>query len=295
MRVSGLGEMRTSVERVIDEAGPDAIETLRVRLGRAGSEWSYFPGDPLARRVHHVLAERVLREAPVLRGGERLSAVAGAPVVIVANHLSYSDANAIEVILQLSGRQELSDRLTVVAGPKVYSDIRRRFSSLCFGTIKTPQSSGRSTDDAVMTPREVALAAHRSIQAAAARLARGEALLVFPEGTRSRSGRMQPFLPGVARYLRESGAWVLPVGIWGTEALYPMDEGALNSGPVTMSVGRPVPATTLIARGGGDRRLVMDCVGFAVGALLPPEYRGVYDDGAGQSEAARRLSVDLFQ
>ena len=39
------------------------------------------------------------------------------------------------------------DRLTVVAGPKVYSSLRRRFSSLCFGTIKTAQSNTISTED----------------------------------------------------------------------------------------------------------------------------------------------------
>jgi 1-acyl-sn-glycerol-3-phosphate acyltransferase len=295
MNVSRIDEIRASVGRIIDEAGPDALEGLRQRLVHAGTEWNYFPKDPLARRVHHVLAEWVLRDKPVLLGGENIERVAAAPVVIVANHLSYSDANAVDVILEQFGYRELSDRLAVVAGPKVYSDIRRRFSSLCFGTIKVPQSSGRASDEATMPPRQLALAARRSIQSARRRLARGEALLVFPEGTRSRSGSMQRFLPGVARYIQGTAAWVLPLGIWGTETLFPMGEQALTTAPLTIHAGPPVRATSLIARSGADRRLMMDCVGFAVGTLIPKAYRGAYHEGSPHNPAAQALAAELFQ
>ena len=64
-----------------------------------------------------------------------------------------------------------------------------------------------------MSPRELVRAARQSIETAEARLRLGEALLVFPEGSRSRSGQMQPLLPGVARYLKGKAAWVLPIGI----------------------------------------------------------------------------------
>jgi 1-acyl-sn-glycerol-3-phosphate acyltransferase len=294
MNVSRIAEIRATVGRVIDEAGPEAIEDLRRRLIQAGTEWNYFPKDPLARRVHHVLADWVLREKPVLLGRKNLDVVGRDPVVIFANHLSYSDANAVDVILEQSGYQELSNRLAVVAGPKVYSDIRRRFSSLCFGTIKVPQNSGRATDDAVMRPRELALAARRSIQSARRSLASGEALLIFPEGTRSRSGRMQPFLPGVARYVQGADAWVLPLGIWGTEALFPMGEQALSSAPLTINAGRPIRADALIARAGADRSLMMDSVGFAIAALMPPQYRGAYGEGPIRTRAAQSLGAELF-
>jgi 1-acyl-sn-glycerol-3-phosphate acyltransferase len=293
MHVPDVGAMRPTIERAIDDAGQGALEALRLRLEQSGSEWTYCPKDPLARRLHHVLADRVLREAPALLGGEHLEAVAGKPMVIVANHLSYSDANAIEVILHLSGRHELADRLAVVAGPKVYSDLRRRFSSLCFGTIKTPQSAERSTDS-TMTPREVAAAARRSIDAAVARLARGEAVLVFPEGTRSRSGQMQPFLSGVTRYFTDSDVAILPVGIWGTEALFPIGEHAITPLAITLRVGRPIRAGALTAGARGDRRLAMDCLGYAVGGLLPPAYRGVYAATSVHNDAARHLHEVLF-
>lgn len=193
------------------------------RLASAGTEWRYYPKDPLVRRIHHVLADRVLEQAPILLGVERLAAVADKPLVILANHLSYSDANVLEVVFQRAGAASLADRLTVIAGPKVYSNIRRRFSSLCFGTIKVPQHHARSTGEAVMSAREVARGARLAIQVAQERLRLGEALLVFAEGTRSRSGEMQPLLSGVARYLDWSDTWMLPVGIVGTERLFPVE------------------------------------------------------------------------
>ena len=67
-----------------------------------------------------------------------------------------------------------------------------------------------------MNPRDVARAARQSINVALDRLAQGDALLVFAEGTRSRSRDMQQMLAGAARYLECSGAWILPVGLTGT-------------------------------------------------------------------------------
>ena len=166
VQTPGLPEIRATLGRTIDEAGPAGLDSLGRRLSHAGTGWGYFPHDPLARRIHHVLAAPVLQHAPIVSGTEHLDAVSGKPLVILANHLSYSDANAIEVMLQLAGQGALADRLTVIAGPKVYSNVSRRFSSLCFGTIKIPQSSSRSSGDAVMNAREVARAARRSIEIA---------------------------------------------------------------------------------------------------------------------------------
>ena len=171
----------------------------------------------------------------------------------------------------------MCDRLTVIAGPKVYSSLKRRFSSLCFGTIKVPQSSGVSSEDAVMDPREVARAARRSIEIAHERLRLGDALLVFAEGTRSRTRGMQPMLAGVTRYLEVPDTTVLPVGIVGTEALFPIDDDALHPVRVEVRVGAPIAAHEVRERCAGDRQAMMDEIGRAIAALLPPEYRGAYE------------------
>ena len=275
-RVADAGDIRDCVERAIDESGPGAIDTLSARLLRAGTDWAYYPHDPLARRIHHALAPRVLQPEPVVHGADNLEAMTDTRVVMFANHLSYSDANVVEVVLRKAGACALADRLTAIAGPKVYSNVTRRFSSLCFGTVKVPQSSERSSEDAVMNPRDLARAARRAIEIAHERLSAGEALLIFAEGSRSRTGQMQQFLPGTARYLELPGTWVLPLGISGTEKLFPIDGAALRPMPIEMNIGRPMLASDLQDRFGRDRRLTMDCIGHAVAELLPAAYRGVY-------------------
>lgn len=268
--------IREMLSREIDGAGPRALDALRDRLSAAGSDWDYYPPDPLARKLHQLLATQFLKPDSTLRGAEHLRSLAGKPVVILANHLSYSDANVLEVMLQLHGCGEVAERLTAIAGPKVYSSLTRRFSSLCFGTIKVAQSSGLSSEDAVMTPREVARAARRSIEHAHARLAHGDALLVFAEGTRSRTGGMQQMLAGVSRYLDVPGVMVCPVGIAGTEDFFPIGDESIHPVTVHISAGTPVSAAELEALAGGDRQAMMDRAGQLIAAELPDAYRGVY-------------------
>lgn len=275
-RAADAHDIRACVERAIDESAPGSIEALSARLLRAGTDWDYYPPDPLARRIHHALSAHVLRPAPIVRGAQHLEAARGRPLVIFANHLSYSDANVVEVLLRNVGAGSLADRLTAVAGPKVYSNVARRFSSLCFGTIKVPQSSERSSEDAVMRPRDVARAARRAIQIAQERVSLGEALLIFGEGSRSRNAQMQQFLSGTARYLETPDTWVLPIGITGTEKLFPIDGVGLFPVPITMTIGRPLPVSHFGAEVGRDRQSIVDAIGHAVAQLLPSEYRGTY-------------------
>jgi 1-acyl-sn-glycerol-3-phosphate acyltransferase len=146
-----------------------------------------------------------------------------------------------------------------------------------------------------MNPREVARAARLSIDIAHERLALGEAVLVFAEGTRSRSRGMQQLLAGASRYLDGPGAWILPVAITGTEALFPVDGDALHPVRIETRVGRPVQASALQTHAGADRRLMMDVIGLAIARLLPTEYQGAYGDDAADLEDARRVLGRLFE
>jgi 1-acyl-sn-glycerol-3-phosphate acyltransferase len=288
-----LDGIRDTLGHEIATAGPAALSELNERLSGAGADWDYYSRDPLARRIHHVLADLVLEPESALHGVEHIAAVADVPVVIFANHLSYSDANLLEVLLYRAGETALAQRLTVIAGPKVYSSLKRRFSSLCFSTIKTPQSSGLSSEDAVMNPREVARAARRSIEVAHERLSEGDALLVFAEGTRSRTKGMQQMLTGVTRYLEVPGAWILPVGITGSEALFPIGDETVHSVRIVARAGRPIEARRLSERAHGDRRVMIDAVGLAIARLLPSEYGGVYGTDNRDLDAARALLHEL--
>jgi 1-acyl-sn-glycerol-3-phosphate acyltransferase len=211
-------------------------------------------------------------------------------MLMLANHLSYADANVVEVLLQRGGASALASRLTAIAGPKVFTSRERRFSSLCFGTVKVPQSADVSSGEAQLNPRDVARAARQSIDVALARLAGGDLLLLFGEGTRSRTASMHPMLPAVARYLDLPGTWIVPAGLTGSESLFPVDARTVHAARVSMRIGRPFRADALMASAGGTRRHVMDAIGLAIAALLPPSYRGVYVDPGRYPEAGQVLA-----
>lgn len=251
--------------------------------------WSYYPRDPLAQEIHRRLAGRFLATGSELDGIQHLTGLAGQPLILFSNHLSYADANVIEVLLQRFGAADIADRLTVLAGPKVFTSRERRFSSLCFGTVKVPQSAEVSSEEAVLNAREVARAARTSINAALDRLRGGDALLLFAEGTRSRAGAMQPMLSGVARYLDVPGSWVVPVGLTGSEQLFSIQDSRIRPARVAIRVGRPVSAEALLANTDGDRGVVMHAIGLAIAELLPEPYRGVYGQAEAFADAGRAL------
>lgn len=289
-----VAALRETVATELDAAGEAALAALSERLSRPAESWGYYAPDPLARHLHHVIADILLEPASTLVGTEHLPALADRPVVVLPNHLSYADANLLEILMQRHGARGLADRLTVIAGPKVYSSQKRRFSSLCFGTIRVPQSSGVSSEEAVMDAREIARAARLSIEAAHARLRANDALLVFAEGTRSRSKGMQETLTGVARYLDVPRCAILPVGLTGTEALFPIGDETVHPVPIIARLGTPLDADALRVESGGDRRLMMDVAALAIAGTLPPDYRGVYASPAGLEparEVLRRVTL----
>ena len=271
-----LARFRTAIETLLD-ATPEA-DLLRVveRVARTGDEWGYFPPEPFARHVHRAMADAVLTTDSGVEHAERLQAVQGRPLVFLPNHISYSDANLFEILLFRAGLGAISERLTVVAGPKVYSDPLRRFLSLCFGTIKTAQSASRASGEAVMSAREVAAVAKRTIELTKQRLDAGDALVIFAEGSRSRDAGMQPLLVAVARYLDHPRAVLVPVGITGTERLIGVREDQLHPTRVVVHIGEPIEASELIARAQGKRPAMTAAIGSAIAATLPPAYRGVY-------------------
>src|SRR3989475_13012992 len=66
----------------------------------------------------------------------------------------------------------------------------------------------------------------------------GWSVLVFPEGTRSRDGRLARFRPGVVCIARRSGATVVPVAVVGSHPAWPPGRPP-RGGTVTIRFGRP--------------------------------------------------------
>jgi 1-acyl-sn-glycerol-3-phosphate acyltransferase len=285
-----IDDIRAALEREIDAAGAGALIALKAALS-ADDGWAYYPRNPLVQRVHHLLADRFLEADSAVTGREHLIGLDGQPLAIFANHLSYADANVVEVLLQRDGAAALAERLTAIAGPKVFTSRERRFSSLCFGTIKVPQSADVSSGEAQLTARDVARAARTAIGVANCRLSAGDALLLFAEGTRSRTASLQPMLAGVARYLEMPGTRILPAGLTGPEALFPVDSATVHPARVTLRFGAPFDAAALFVAASRDRRLVMDAIGLAIAELLPERYRGVYADAAAFADAASALNA----
>ena len=87
---------------------------------------------------------------------------------------------------------------------------------------------------------------------------------------------MQPLLQGATRYLDGFDGWILPLGITGTENLFPIDENALQPVPIALHFGEPFRASDLRRQAGLSRRATVDRIGGAIAALLPPSYRGAY-------------------
>src|SRR5262249_21207328 len=92
--------------------------------------------------------------------------------------------------------------------------------------------------------------------------------------------------PGVARYLDVAGSRVLPIGLTGSEHLFPVGDPTVHPARVVMHIGRPIRSQALRERAGGDRRLMVDAIGLAVADLLPPEYRGICADRDRYAKAA---------
>ena len=62
-----------------------------------------------------------------------------------------------------------------------------------------------------------------SMKGAVDRLRRGIPVLVFPEGTRTRNGRLSPLHEGPALFARRAGVPLVPVYLFRSEALWPRD------------------------------------------------------------------------
>ncbi|MFM9957211.1 MAG: lysophospholipid acyltransferase family protein [Phycisphaerales bacterium] len=81
-------------------------------------------------------------------------------------------------------------------------------------------------------------------------LARGEAVGLFPEGTRSADGSIAPFKNGVEFLVRRTGASVVPIGLDGASRAFP--RGAIFPRPRKLIVryGEVWPAERVLAPGG---------------------------------------------
>jgi 1-acyl-sn-glycerol-3-phosphate acyltransferase len=140
--------------------------------------------------------------------------VPSGPVILAANHRSFLDPFVIATCLRRP--------IYFVAKRELFEKRLLAWLLNCLGAF--PVRRGESDEETVKT--------------ALALLARGEAVLIFPEGTRVRTGSLGRPKRGVGRLALESGAPVVPVAVIGTERV----RRGWRIRPVKVSVrcGRPV-------------------------------------------------------
>lgn len=78
-----------------------------------------------------------------------------------------------------------------------------------------------------------------SIRRAMSLLESGEAVLIFPEGTRGDGKHLQPLNKGVAMMAKRTGALVMPVAVVGTHIAWPKGQKKIKRNKITVAYGQP--------------------------------------------------------
>ena len=213
------------------------------------------------------------------------------PAIIVANHRSYFDPVAIGLMLAKVGRPVRFLGKKEVFDAPVVGDLAR-----AMGGIRVDRGTG---SDAPINAAQDALAA-------------GDLVAIMPQGTIPRGEAFfDPDLKGrwgAMKLAHEMGVPVIPVGLWGTEKVWPRSSRVPNMAnvfdapTVTVRVGRPVEL------GGVDVDLDTQAMMAAIVRLLPPEAQQRHEPTAeelaltmpagssstvdGEHETARRPGTD---
>ena len=185
------------------------------------------------------------------------------PVIVASNHLSFADSLVIPIV---------APRKVVFLAKADYftgTGVKGALSRGWFGGLGM-----------IPVDRDDTKAALASLDTALEVLGRGEAFGIYPEGTRSRDGRLYRGRTGVGHLALTSGAPVVPVGLQGTQDLQPVGSRLPRLAKVTVRFGEPlhfegrfdgVPA-------GRARREVTDEVMTAIQRLSGQELAGVYNE-----------------
>ena len=168
-------------------------------------------GGPVARRLFRLRVE----------GDEHLPAAGAA--IIASNHLSFFD----HIALKLS----VGRRLTFLGKAEYLDSWKTRLLLPALGMIPVDRSRPRR--------------ALGALDQAAGVLRADEMIAIYPEGTRSRDGKLHAGHTGVGQLSVTTGVPVVPTGLVGTDRIQP--PGARLPRPFTRAVvrfGRPIDHAT---------------------------------------------------
>ena len=168
------------------------------------------------------------------------------PYVVMANHQSVFDTAAIVATLPGSFRFVAKRELTwipffgwaLAAGGHVIIDRANRQSSV------------------------------RSLQRAAERVRNGKTVIIFPEGTRARTGELGEFKSGGFHLALAAQVPILPASVSGSSRITPPRSLRIESGRIHVHYGEPIPTAGL---GVEDRQRLKERARSAILAGFEPE------------------------
>ena len=125
--------------------------------------------------------------------------------------------------------------------------------------------SGMNAVDFIPIDRSHGREAMKSLIEAAERIAKGSSVILFPEGTRSLDGHLQPFKTGAIMLALKAGVEVVPVGFNGTHQVLPKGRLLSRGGEVVLRIGAPMPISNFKAK---DKQKLAALLQQRVAALL---------------------------
>lgn len=183
------------------------------------------------------------------------------PTLFICNHLSNADGLVLDKVLR-----EVNP--TFVAGVKLSDNA---VTNIGINIVKTTSINPSMVDK-------------EGIKRIIKLVKQGESLLIFPEGTRSRVGSLIEAKKGILLIARLTQAPIVPIGLYGTEKLLPInEEGDMSAenfcyADVHINIGKQFEMP--IRKKNQDKKAyVEDATKYVmnkIAELLPEDYRGVY-------------------
>lgn len=212
----------------------------------------------LARAVLGPIVRLVFR--PTVIGRRKMPAAGG--VVVASNHLSFIDS----VVISLLARRPVSflAKSDYFTGRGLRGALSRAFFT-GVGAIPVERGAGQAAQDA--------------LNAGLARVQSGQAFSIYPEGTRSRDGRLYRGKTGVAWLALTAGVPVVPVALTGTQDLQPVGSTRIHLARIRVEFGDPIDLSGFGPAGSGRaRRQATDAIMAEIQRMSGQEYAGVYNE-----------------
>lgn len=146
------------------------------------------------------------------------------PVIIASNHLSAIDSFFLPSVI--SRKVTFLAKSQYFTGKGLFGWVVKNFL-LGVGQIPIDRSGGAASSD--------------SLNSGLTALAESKALGIYPEGTRSPTGRLYRGKTGIARMVLAAGVPVIPIAVWGTQNILPKGAKFPHIGSrITVKIGDPL-------------------------------------------------------